>query len=86
LAKLHARLLASIGMVTAADERLSPSDLDIYRTAVLVIAQHGADAKIHAAMRAHELLGRGNVAGECTWLRIIKAIDVLQTFPSNTTH
>ena len=31
-------------------------DLDIYRTANELIKQHGADAAIHAAMRADELL------------------------------
>jgi hypothetical protein len=31
-------------------------DLDIYRTAQLLVKQHGADAPIHAAMRADAML------------------------------
>ena len=32
------------------------SDVDIYRTANILVNQHGEDAPIHAAMRANELL------------------------------
>ncbi len=31
-------------------------DFDIYRTANILIKQHGADAPIHAAMRADTML------------------------------
>ncbi len=33
------------------------SDLDIYRSANLLVQQHGEDAPIHAAMRADAMLG-----------------------------
>ena len=36
-------------------------DLDIYRSAKLLIDQHGVEAPIHAAMRADELLDAGNM-------------------------
>ncbi len=39
-------------------------DLDIYRTARLLIEQHGDKAPIHAAMRAYELLEAGDVDGQ----------------------
>ncbi len=32
------------------------SDLDVFRTANILIKQHGADAPIHAAMRADTML------------------------------
>ena len=54
------------------------SDLDIYRTANELIKQHGADAPIHAAMRADELLEAGDLDGLATWNRIIRAIDELR--------
>ncbi len=41
-------------------------DLDIYRTANLLIQQHGQDAPIHAAMRAGKLLEAGDLDGYAT--------------------
>ncbi len=43
-------------------------DLDIYRTANILVKQHGQDAPIHAAMRADELLEAGDMEG-CVVLR-----------------
>ncbi len=39
------------------------SDLDIHRTANILVREHGADAPIHAAMRADELLEAGDMEG-----------------------
>ncbi len=39
------------------------SDLDIYRSAPILVKQHGQDAPIHAAMRADELLEAGDLDG-----------------------
>jgi len=39
------------------------SDLDIYRTAKLLVDQHGQDAGTRAAGRAHLLVARGDIAG-----------------------
>ena len=39
------------------------SDVDIYRTAKILVNQHGEDAPIHAAMRADELLEEGDLDG-----------------------
>ena len=39
------------------------SDVDIYRTANILVKQHGEDAPIHAAMRADELLEEGDLDG-----------------------
>ena len=66
------------------------SDLDIYRTANLLIQQHGADdAKLHAAQQADELLAKGDLDGDGTWRLIFKAIGELastQTPPGATSH
>ncbi len=50
-------------------------DLDIYRTATVLIKQHGQDAPIHAAMRANELLDKGNMEGCAVFKRVIKAVE-----------
>ncbi len=55
------------------------SDLDIYRSANELIKQHGDDASTHAAMRADELMEKGDMGGRAVWLRIMKAVDELLT-------
>ncbi len=50
-------------------------DLDIYRTANVLVKQHGDDAPIHAAMRADELLDKGDLEGCAVFKRVIKAIE-----------
>ncbi len=54
-----------------------PSDLDIYRAANELIRQHGGDAPIRAAMRADEMLEKGDLGGQAVWKRIPRAIDEL---------
>ena len=54
------------------------SDLDIYRTANLLIERHGRDAQIEAAMRADELLDKGDMDGFAVWKRILKAVEELE--------
>ena len=41
------------------------SNLDIYRTANVLIREHGAGAALEAAQRAEAMLGLGDVAGRC---------------------
>jgi len=53
-------------------------NLDIYRTANVLIREHGADAPIHAAMRADELLEAGDLDGLAVWKRILRAVEELQ--------
>ncbi len=49
------------------------SDLDIYRSANLLVKRHGQDAPIRAAMRADAMLDKGDLNGYAVWRRIIKA-------------
>ncbi len=49
------------------------SDLDLYRSAKLLIDQHGEDAAIHAAMQADACSEKGDLEGKAVWLRVIKA-------------
>ncbi len=48
-------------------------DLDIYRTANILVRQPGQDAPIHAAMRADELLEKRDLDGYAVWKKIVKA-------------
>ncbi len=53
-------------------------NLDIYRSANLLVKQHGEDAPIHAAMRADALLEKGDLDGYAVWKRILRAVEELQ--------
>ncbi len=53
------------------------SNLDIYRSAQILVKRHGADAPIHAAMRADAMLDKGDLGGYAAWKRIVKAVGEL---------
>ena len=53
------------------------SDLDIYRSAQVLVKQHGEDAPIHAAMGADALLDKGDLEGYAVFKRAVKAVDEL---------
>ncbi len=53
-------------------------DLDIYRSAQVLMKQHGPDAPIHAAMKADAMLETGDLDGCAVWKRILKAVEELQ--------
>ncbi len=53
------------------------SDLDIYRTAAVLMRERGEDAVIEAAMRADAQLDKGDMDGRAVWLRVLAAIKEL---------
>ena len=53
-------------------------DLDIYRSARVLVKQHGPDAPIHAAMRADAMLESGDLDGYAVWKRILRAVEELE--------
>ncbi len=53
-------------------------DLDIYRSAQVLVKRHGKDAPIEAAMRADAMLDKGDLDGYAVWKRIVKAVEGLQ--------
>ena len=53
------------------------TDLDIYRSARVLIDQHGEDAPIWAAQKADAMLERGNLDGKLLWLKILEATKYL---------
>ncbi len=65
--------------VGVAGEQKMTSDLDIYRSANELTKQYGEAADIEAAMRTDECLAAGDMEGEAVWLRIVKAIEELQS-------
>ena len=60
-----------------ATSKAMTSDLDIYRSAKLLIDQHGEDAPIFAAMQADKCLEGGDLDGKAVWMRVIGAIKEL---------
>lgn len=53
------------------------ADIDIWRAANLLVERHGEDAGTIAAMRADDMLEKGDLEGETVWLRILDAIEEL---------
>jgi hypothetical protein len=47
-------------------------DLDIYRSARVLVKRYGEDAPVHAAMRADARLERGDLVGYAAWRRILR--------------
>ena len=54
------------------------SDLDICRSAKLLIDQHGEDAPTFAAQQADKCLEARNLAGKAVWMRVIGALEELR--------
>ncbi len=59
-------------------------ELDIYRSANLLVKQHGQDAPIQAAMRADAMLDKGDLGGCAVWKRILRAVEGLQGTEPNS--
>ncbi len=53
-------------------------DLDIYRSANVLVKRHGQDAPIQAAMKADAMLEKGDLGGYGVWKRILRAVEELQ--------
>ena len=49
------------------------SDPDFFRSAKLLIDQHGDNAHLRASERADELLEAGDIEGTMVWRRILNA-------------
>lgn len=61
------------------------SDLDVWRSAHVLIRQHGRNAALIAAQRADELLAAGDIEGQSVWKRIRAAITAWEQ-ADNTSH
>ena len=56
---------------------MTVSDIDVFRSAKLLVDQHGGEAPIEAALRFDAMLEKGDLDGQRVWLRILKAINQL---------
>ena len=54
------------------------SDLDIYRTANVLVKHYGEDADLEAAQRADAMLEKGCLDGQRVWRRVLKAVKEIQ--------
>ncbi len=54
------------------------TDLDIYRTANVLIREHGEDADLEAAERAGAMLEKGSLDGQRVWKRVLAAVKEIQ--------
>ncbi len=54
-----------------------PDEIDIYRSAKLLVDQHGEDAPIFAAQEADACLEKGDLDGKATWMGVIRAMKEL---------
>ncbi len=57
-------------------------DLDMYRSANVLVKRYGQDAPIHAAGRADAMLDKGDLDGCAVWKRVLKAVEELQRVES----
>lgn len=62
------------------------TDWEIWACAQHYVTRHGEDAPIHAAMRADELMARGDMAGARTFTAIVRRIEDLLAPPEGTIH
>ncbi len=53
-------------------------DIDIWRSAQVLVKRHAPDAPTHAAMRADELLEAGDLEGCAVFKRVLRAVEGLQ--------
>ena len=66
---------------------MTVDDIDIFRSAKLLIDKHGDDAALIAIKRATKMLDAGNVDGYAVWKRILRAIeDMKQETPRPGEH
>jgi len=53
-------------------------DIDIWRSASVIMERYGEDAALEAAQRADDMLARGDLDGCAVWKRILKAIEEME--------
>ena len=53
-------------------------DLDIYRSANVLIRERGEDAALEAAQRADAMLEKGDLEGLAVWKEILRAVGEIQ--------
>jgi hypothetical protein len=62
------------------------TEWELWACAHRMVDQHGVDAPIHAAMRADELMERGDQDGCSTWILIMHRTKELLAGPGAVRH
>ena len=66
-----------------------PFNLDIFRSASVLIREHGSNAALEAAQRADAMLECGDMGGAGVWKRVLRAVEEIQRAhptPGEATH
>ena len=58
-------------------------DLDIYRSASVLIREHGEDAALEAVQQADAMLEKGDLEGAAVWRRVLRAVEEIQVKDHN---
>ena len=53
-------------------------DLDAYRSAAVLVREHGEDAAPEAARRTDAMLEKGDLEGLAVWRRIVGAVEEIE--------
>jgi hypothetical protein len=53
-------------------------EIDIYRTANVLVKHYGEDATLEAAQRADAMLEKGSLDGQRVWKRVLAAVKEIQ--------
>ena len=61
----------------------SVSNIDLYRSAKLLIDQHGEHADLEAMAKADAMLEAGDIDGQRVWMRILGLVRELQRTKSD---
>jgi len=61
-------------------------EIDLWRSAALMVQQHGEDAAIQAAIRSDALLDQGDVEGSRVWRKIVGIINWLDVEKPDSGH
>ena len=54
------------------------SELDVWRTAAVLVREHGDGAGMEAAFRADDMMERGDLDACALWKRVMAAVDELR--------
>ena len=54
------------------------SDIDVFRSAAVLIREHGQNAVLEAAQRADAMLEKGDMEGVAVWKRIVRAVGEIE--------
>ena len=54
------------------------SDVDVYRTANVLVKHYGEDAALEAALRADAMLEKGSLDGQRVWKLVLAAVQEIQ--------